>query len=112
MSTDCIFCRIVAGEIPAERLYEDDKILAFPDRSPKADVHVLVVPKKHIASLADLTADDDDLIAHCTRTLPRIAQQLGLDSGFRTVINTGEGGGQEVMHLHIHVLGGSNLPGL
>lgn len=112
MSADCVFCRIVAGEIPAQRVYEDDQVLAFRDQTPKADVHLLVVPKRHIASLAELTPDDDGLIAHCMRILPQLAQAEGLDSGFRTIINTGKGGGQEVFHLHIHLLGGAQLPGL
>lgn len=112
MSTDCVFCKIVAGEIPAPRLYEDESIIAFPDINPKADVHLLVVPKKHIASLDALAPEDDGLIAHCMRVLPQLARDHGLDAGFRTIINTGAGGGQEVMHLHIHVLGGSSLPGI
>ena len=112
MSADCVFCRIVAGEIPAQRVYEDDQVLAFRDQAPKADVHLLVVPKRHIDSLAELTPDDDGLIAHCTRVLPQLARAEGLDSGFRTIINTGKGGGQEIFHLHIHLLGGAQLPGL
>lgn len=112
MSADCVFCRIVAGEIPADRVYEDDQIVAFRDLAPKADVHLLVVPRRHIASLEALTPADDGLIAHCMRALPTLAQEQGLDSGFRTIINTGKGGGQEVFHLHIHLLGGSQLPGL
>lgn len=111
MSADCVFCKIVVGEIPAERLYEDEQVIAFRDLAPKAEVHLLVVPKRHIASLEALTPADDELIAHCMRVLPRLAQAQGLNSGFRTIINTGNGGGQEVFHLHIHLLGGARLPG-
>lgn len=111
MSAGCIFCKIVAGEIPAERVYEDEHVIAFRDRQPKAQVHVLVVPRRHIDSLAALTAADDALSAHCMRLLPQLAQAQGLNSGFRTIINTGTGGGQEVFHLHIHLLGGPQLPG-
>lgn len=112
MKPDCVFCKIVAGEISADRVYEDEQVLAFRDMAPKADVHLLLVPKRHIESLDSLTPANDGLIAHCMRTLPRLAREQGLDSGFRTIINTGKGGGQEVFHLHVHLLGGSNLPGL
>jgi histidine triad (HIT) family protein len=109
--TDCLFCKIVAGELPSDRVYEDVRVVVFRDLYPKAPVHLLVVPREHIASLEDLGPEHDDLIAHCIRLLPRLAREEGLDSGFRTVINTGKGGGQEVFHLHIHLLGGDGLPG-
>lgn len=109
--TDCLFCNIVAGHIPADKVYEDANILAFRDIAPKAPVHVLVIPKRHIVSLADLSDADRQLIADLTLTLPVIAQQCGLDDGFRTIVNTGSGGGQEVFHLHYHILGGGRLPG-
>lgn len=112
MNKDCVFCKIVAGDIPAERLYEDEQVLVFRDVAPKADVHLLLVPKQHIPSLEELTAADDGLIAHCVHLLPQLARAQGLESGFRTIINTGKDGGQEVFHLHIHLLGGSPLPGL
>lgn len=109
--SDCIFCKIVAGEIPSARVYEDAEVIAFNDIHPKAQVHVLVVPRRHIASLNELTPADDALVAHLMRSLQVIAENQGLDRGFRSVINTGPGGGQEVPHLHVHILGGGRLPG-
>lgn len=103
--TDCLFCKIVTGEIPAEVVYGDDVMTVFKDISPKAPVHLLAVPNHHIASLNDVTAQDAEWIAHMTRMLPIIARDNGLTEGFRTVLNTGPGGGQEVPHLHYHVLG-------
>ena len=107
---DCLFCKIAAKEIPANIVYEDQNILAFHDINPKAKVHLLMIPKVHVDSLAHLEQEHDVLIAHMMRTLPNIAQQFKLDSGFRTIINTGSGGGQIIFHLHIHLLGGDNLP--
>lgn len=109
--SDCLFCKIAAGDIPAEMVYEDDKIVVFPDISPKAEVHLLMIPRQHIASLDELGEGHDALVAHMMRKLPEIAQAQGLKTGFRTIINTGKGGGQEVFHLHIHLLGGNRLPG-
>lgn len=104
---ECIFCNIVQGTIPAQPVYEDDKLLAFNDISPAAPVHVLVIPKKHIANLLEITPEDNGLIAHLMLTIPKIARQLGLDeAGFRLVVNTKDNGGQTVKHLHIHILGG------
>ena len=110
--SDCLFCKIIAGEVPSDRVYEDDQVVAFRDIQPKADVHLLVVPRRHIASLDAITPAEDGLLGHCLRLLPQLARQQGLSDGFRTVVNTGKGGGQEVMHLHIHLLGGASLPGL
>lgn len=109
--SDCLFCKIAAKEIPADIVYEDQNILVFYDINPKAKVHLLMIPKVHIESLAHLQQEHDELIAHMMQTLPKIAQQFKLDSGFRTIINTGSGGGQIIFHLHIHLLGGDNLPG-
>lgn len=109
--SDCLFCRIVAGEIPTERLYEDEQVIVFRDVSPKAEVHLLVVPRLHVSGLDALTPKHDALIAHMMRLLPELALGQGLKQGFRTIINTGKGGGQEVFHLHIHLLGGAGLPG-
>lgn len=109
--TDCIFCKIVAGEVPSTRVYEDAEVIAFKDIHPKAPVHVLVVPRQHIDSLNELTPAHDALVAQMLRLLPRIAKELGLDRGYRAIVNTGPGGGQEVPHLHIHLLGGGRLPG-
>lgn len=109
--SDCIFCRIVAGDIPAARVFEDEQVIVFRDINPKAEVHLLMVPRQHVASLNELTPAHDGLMAHMMRLLPQLAQQQGLTQGFRTIINTGKGGGQEVFHLHVHLLGGKNLPG-
>ena len=108
--TDCIFCKIIAGDIPSSKVYEDDKIYAFKDIHPKAKVHILVVPKKHIETLAHAKADDAELLSHMILSLPKIAREQGLESGFRTVLNTGAGGGQEVFHMHFHILGGGAMP--
>jgi histidine triad (HIT) family protein len=109
--SDCIFCRIVAGDIPANKVYEDELVIVFRDIHPKADVHLLVVPRQHISSLVELNPEHDTLIGHMMRLLPKLALSQGLEQGFRTIINTGKGGGQEVFHLHIHLLGGNSLPG-
>ncbi len=109
--SDCLFCKIIAGDIPADIVYQDDKVLVFRDINPKADVHLLMIPKIHVESLVKLDESYNDLIAYMMLKLPEIAHDQGLSGGFRTIINTGEDGGQEVFHLHIHLLGGKNLPG-
>ncbi len=109
--SECLFCKIVAGEIPGDIVYEDDKMVVFKDIAPKADVHLLAVPREHIESLNELNESHDALIAYMMRKLPELAREQGLDSGFRTIINTGPGGGQVVFHLHIHLLGGPRLAG-
>jgi len=109
---DCLFCKVSKGKIDADIVYEDDHIIVFKDIYPKADVHLLMVPKEHIASIAELEDAHNELIVKMLRLLPQIARQQGLHNGFRTVINTGPGGGQEVYHLHIHLLGGGSLPGI
>lgn len=109
--SDCIFCKIRDGEIPSDKVYEDDKVFVFRDINPKAQVHLLMIPREHIASLDELQPAHDALIAYMLRLLPKLAKDQGLDSGYRTIINTGKGGGQEVFHLHIHLLGGNGLPG-
>lgn len=106
---DCIFCKIVDGEIPTNKLYEDDQILAFSDMSPQAPVHFLVVPKKHIQSLDQATGEGQDLLGHILLKIPQIAKEQGIENGYRVVINTGEEGGQTVEHLHFHILGGRTL---
>ena len=105
----CVFCRIVAGELPASVVYEDDAIMAFKDRHPEAPVHVLVIPKKHIASLAHLEAEDAGLMGHLMLKLPELAMAQGMGQGFKTRINTGLAGGQEVAHLHVHLTGRPSL---
>ena len=109
--SDCLFCKIAAGDIPSDRVYEDDRVIVFKDIYPKAKVHLLLVPREHIASLNEVDESHDALMAHMLRLLPRLAREQGLDDGFRTIINTGPGGGQEIFHIHIHLLGGDRLPG-
>ena len=109
--SDCLFCKIVAGDIPAEIVYDDEQILVFKDINPRAAVHLLAIPKIHLTSLEDVTDEHQMLIGHIMMQLPHLARAQGLPDGFRTIINTGPGGGQEVGHLHIHLLGGENLPG-
>ena len=101
----CIFCKIIDGSIPAKKIYEDAHIVVFHDLYPKAPVHVLVVPKLHIESLAHLEQKHAALIGHLTLKLRDLAQDLKLNNGFRIMVNTGKGGGQEVFHLHYHLLG-------
>ncbi|HEB57917.1 MAG TPA: histidine triad nucleotide-binding protein [Gammaproteobacteria bacterium] len=109
--SDCLFCRMVAGEVPCDKVYEDERVLAFRDIHPRADVHLLLIPKQHIASLDELDASHDALVAYMLRLLPQLAREQGLKDGFRTIINTGPAGGQVVFHLHMHLLGGASLPG-
>jgi histidine triad (HIT) family protein len=106
MSDNCIFCKIVAGEIPAKLIYEDSDLIAFHDIHPAAPVHFMIVPKEHIVSLADAHARHEMLLGRILLLAPILAKKQGLDDGFRTIINTGKGGGQEVMHLHVHIMGG------
>jgi len=108
--TDCIFCKIVAGAIPSKKLYEDDEVIAFHDIHPIAPVHFMIVPKLHVASLMDSKAEHVGLLGRILLLAPKLAAEQGLD-GFRTMINTGKNGGQEVFHLHVHVFGGgATLP--
>lgn len=104
--SDCIFCKIVAGEIPCRKVYEDGELLAFHDINPVAPVHFMIIPKAHIASLADTGEEHATLLGRMLVLAPLLAREQGLADGFRTVINTGRGGGQEVFHLHIHIIGG------
>jgi histidine triad (HIT) family protein len=108
MSADpnCIFCKIVAGQIPCRKAYEDDELLAFHDINPWAPVHVLVIPKQHIATLAEVGPEHNALLGRMLGLAPRLMRELGVTGGFRTVINTGPDGGQEVYHLHMLVMGG------
>ena len=107
--SDCIFCKINRGEIPADVVYEDEHCLAFRDIQPKAPVHLLLIPRKHIENLGDLSEDDGELMAHMMLVINRIAVQQGLQEGYRTIANTGAGGGQEVYHLHFHIMGGGTI---
>ncbi len=107
---DCLFCSIVAGETPADTIYQDERSLAFRDINPQAPVHVLVIPREHMESLDDASQKDEALLGHLLRVAARVANEQGLsESGYRTVINTGAGAGQSVFHLHVHVLGGRSL---
>ncbi|WP_326543962.1 histidine triad nucleotide-binding protein [Pseudorhodoferax sp.] len=103
---NCLFCKIAAGQIPAKKVHEDDDLLVFHDINPWAPVHVLVIPKAHIPTLADAQPGHDALLGRMLGLAPRLMKQLGVSNGFRTVINTGPDGGQEVYHLHMHVMGG------
>lgn len=104
--SDCIFCKIAAGEIPCRKVYEDDDVLAFHDIRPVAPVHFMLIPKAHVDSLADCNDSHRDVLAKIMLLAPKLAREQGLADGFRTVINTGRGGGQEVFHLHVHIIGG------
>ena len=103
---NCLFCKIIAGEIPSRKVYEDEEIFAFHDIHPWAPVHLLVIPKVHIATLEDVGPEHQGLLGHMLALAPRLMKDLGVTNGFRTVINTGRDGGQEVYHLHMHVMGG------
>jgi len=103
---DCIFCKIAAGEIPCQKVYEDDELLAFKDIRPAAPVHLLIIPRLHLPSLNEADASHQALLGRMLTLAPKLAREQGADNGFRTVINTGHDGGQEVYHLHLHVMGG------
>ena len=110
MSTDkdCLFCKIIRGEIPAKKVFEDDDVLAFNDIHPAAAVHALVIPKKHIAKLSDATTEDQAVLGKMMLVAIQVANEQGSTDGFRTIVNVGRVGRQDVFHLHMHVLGGSN----
>ena len=105
---DCVFCKIVRGEIPSKKVYEDDEILGFNDINPVAPVHFMLIPKRHIASLAHATADDAMVLGRIMTLTGRLAKELGSPEGYRTIVNTGRIGRQDVMHVHVHVVGGPN----
>ena len=106
---DCIFCKIVAGVIPSTKVYEDETVLAFRDIAPMAPTHILVIPKTHIASVAEVTAENSGVVAHIFEVIAKIAKDEGLEEGFRVVSNCGPHAGQTVHHLHFHILGGKQL---
>lgn len=110
MADSCIFCKIARGEIPSKKIYEDEDVLAFHDIHPVAPVHFMLIPKLHVASLLETDDSHAALLGRMLLLAPKLARQQGLDNGFRTVINTGKGGGQEVFHLHIHIIGGGLIP--
>ena len=106
---DCLFCKIVAGDIPSTKVYEDELVLAFRDIAPMAPTHILVIPKAHIASVAAVTPENSAVVAHIFEVIPQIAAAEGLKDGFRVVSNCGDHAGQTVHHLHFHILGGRQL---
>jgi len=105
----CLFCRIIAGEVPATKVYEDERLIAFNDITPQAPTHVLVVPRRHIATLNDLQPGDDGLVGEMLRRGAAIAQERGLTGGYRAVLNCNADAGQTVFHIHLHVLGGRRM---
>ena len=107
--TNCLFCKIVAGDIPSTKVYEDDLILAFRDIAPQAPTHILVIPKQHIGSVAEITAENSAVVTHIFETIAKVAAAEGLEKGYRVVSNCGEHGCQSVKHLHFHILGGAQL---
>lgn len=106
---DCIFCEIIKGNIPSNKVYEDEYVTAFKDLNPQAPVHILIVPKKHIACANDLVVDDCELVGHVFLAAKEIAKKLGLQSGYRIINNCGKDAGQTVLHLHFHMLGGADM---
>ena len=105
---DCVFCKIVRGEIPSRKVYEDDEVLAFHDLHPLAPTHFMLIPKRHIASLAEVTMDDAGVLGRIMALTGRLAREQGSPEGYRTIVNTGRIGRQDVMHVHVHVIGGPN----
>jgi histidine triad (HIT) family protein len=112
MSDNCIFCKIVKGEIPSRKVYEDEDVLAFHDINPVAVVHFMLVPKEHVQSMAELTDSHQRVMGKIMILVSRLAKEQGCNEGFRTIVNTGNHGRQEVPHLHVHVIGGELLPGM
>lgn len=107
---DCLFCRIIAGEIPSNKVYEDDAMLAFHDINPEAPVHVLVIPKTHIPSMDGVSAENSACVAKIFEKIPHIARLAGITNGYRVISNCGDDAAQSVQHLHFHILGGKKLP--
>ena len=107
--SDCLFCKIVKGDIPSTKVYEDELVLAFRDIAPQAPAHILVIPKTHIGSVAEITGDNSAVVAHIFEVIPTIAAAEGLTGGYRVVSNCGDDAGQTVHHLHFHILGGKKL---
>ena len=107
---DCVFCKIIKGEIPSEKVYEDEDVIAFKDINPAAPIHILVIPKKHIATLLDVTEEDSHLISKIFVVINKIAKQIGIEeNGIRVIVNFGKDSGQEVMHIHFHLLAGKKM---
>ena len=106
---DCIFCKIIKGEIPANKMYEDENMIIFKDIDPKAEKHYLCVPKSHFKLLADMTKEQSEMLLKCFEKIPTLIKELGLENGYRLVINQGDDAGQTVFHLHIHILAGKKM---
>ncbi len=107
---DCIFCKIIAGEIPSKKVYEDDNMLAFEDINPQAPIHILVIPKAHIASVDEITSENSAVVARIFEEIPKIAAKAGAANGYRVITNCGDDACQTVKHLHFHIIGGKHLP--
>ena len=107
--TDCLFCKIIAGQIPSKKVYEDDRVFAFEDINPQAPTHVLIVPKKHIVGLKEAAPEDAEIIGYCQLVAAKLGRERKIESGYRTVYNVGPGAGQSVFHLHLHLIGGRAL---
>jgi len=107
--SNCLFCCIIAGELPAKKVYEDEHTFAFEDIHPQAPTHVLIIPKKHIRGLKEASPEDAELIGRCHLVAAQIARERAVENGYRTVLNIGPGAGQSVFHLHVHLLGGRSL---
>ena len=107
--SDCLFCKIIAGEIPSKKVYEDEHTYAFEDLDPKAPTHVLIIPKQHLRGLKEAQASDAEIIGRCHLVAAKIARDRNIEDSYRTVLNVGPGSGQSVFHLHVHLLGGRNL---
>ena len=112
MENNCIFCKIIAGEIPAAKVYEDEKMLVFKDIEPKAKVHLLAIPKDHYKLLSEVSGKRAETLGYMLSKIPQIAEDNGCKNGYRLIINQGEDGGQAVFHLHIHILGGEKMSDL
>ena len=106
---DCLFCKIIAGQIPAKKVYEDDKVFAFEDINPQAPTHVLIVPKQHIVGLKEAKPEDAEIIGYCQLVAAQLGRERKIEDGYRTVYNVGPGAGQSVFHIHLHLLGGRPL---
>ena len=107
---ECLFCKIIAGEIPSAKVYEDERVYAFRDINPQAPVHILIVPRQHLMSANDITAENSRIVSAVFEAIPRIAKAAGLQNGYRVINNCGEDGCQSVPHIHFHLLGGKKLP--
>jgi histidine triad (HIT) family protein len=107
--SDCLFCKIIAGEIPSKKVYEDEQVFVFEDIKPAAPTHVLIVPKRHFAGLKEATAEDAEIIGYCNLIAAKLGRERHIEDGYRTVLNVGPRSGQSVFHLHLHLLGGRDL---